>query len=117
MFFLSNRSGVRSDPAELNDVLPDISGLSPGDRRSALQAFCSSHDPLFERDAHCLHAGIAGTLSSSIIELNVGGSFSYRFSQGPPCENEYRSVEVPDSFRDNVLGAWRQGEPSPQTDL
>lgn len=112
LFFLSNRSGFRTDTESLQSVLPDLSNIESDRVQETLGSFCASHDPLFERDAHCLHAGVAGTLSSSIIRLNNDEGLSYHFAQGPPCENEYEPVEVPDAFRETVLGSWRYPEVS-----
>ncbi|MFB6346495.1 MAG: NRDE family protein [bacterium] len=105
-FFLSNQSGFINEEDRLISVLPDIGPLEAAEKTDRLEAFCASHQPLFERDSHCLHADIAGTLSSSIIRLNTDGEFSYRFSQGPPCENDYQSIEVPVSFRREVISKW-----------
>lgn len=105
-FFLSNQSGFHSNSDAIEEVLPDLEEKPLEKRNTILEQFCASHEPLLERDAHCLHADIAGTLSSSIIQLNPREGLSYRFSQGPPCENDYRSIPVTESFRTTALEAW-----------
>lgn len=40
----------------------------------------------------CVHGDGFGTRSSSLIALFEDGDASYRFADGPPCRNDYRSV-------------------------
>lgn len=42
----------------------------------------------------CVHENGFGTRSSSLLTLDTNGAVEYRFADGPPCETNYRDVEV-----------------------
>lgn len=50
---------------------------------------------LRELDALCVHAGIYGTCSSTILALKNGGVSHYSFSSGPPCRASFQDLPMP----------------------
>lgn len=107
LFYLDNRSEPIVDQSKLSDRLPlNFAELHPGNTDS-LEQFCAGHEPLFGRDSICLHAEVAGTLSSSLLLIDPHTeTLSYRFSQGAPCESNYQEIFVPPTFQRGVLEAW-----------
>lgn len=110
LFFLENRGGAVLDQDPLRREFDQDFENIKSDSLQRLEQFCESHEGLFDRESACLHAEIAGTLSSSLILIDPGNSsFAYRFVQGLPCENEYRSMDLPEDFSRTLLSRWSNG--------
>lgn len=111
LFYLDNQSGLITDAARLRDELPVDPSESDDGLLDELADFCGSHEEVFERDSVCLHLEIAGTLSSSLLEVDPDqDTLRYRFTQGQPCENPSEDVALEDSFRTSLLSEWENGE-------
>lgn len=55
----------------------------------------------------CVHGDGYGTCSSSLLEIDAGGSARYWFADGKPCETEYELVEIEDE--ESEAGRSRDG--------
>jgi uncharacterized protein with NRDE domain len=107
LFYLDNHSGLITDDAQLRKTLPVDPGADEEVIINRLAEFCASHEDVFERDSVCLHLEIAGTLSSSLLEIDpAANTLRYRFTQGQPCENPAEGVSLDDSFRNTFLQGW-----------
>ncbi|MDF1663278.1 MAG: NRDE family protein [Planctomycetota bacterium] len=49
---------------------------------------------LRELDALCVHAGVYGTCSSTILALKKGGVRHYCFASGPPCKASFHELSA-----------------------
>lgn len=108
LFYLDNHSGLITDHARLRTVLPLGPEVEEEEILDRLEQFCASHEEVFERDSVCLHLEIAGTLSSSLVEVDPGEDLlHYRFTQGQPCENSAEEIPFDSSFQDSFLQGWR----------
>lgn len=108
LFFLENRSGFIFNQDKLKKSLPFSQNSISSDILVELEDFCSSHKNIFDRKSICLHHEIAGTLSSGIMKIQPDtNTFNFRFSQGPPCENNYQAIRMPNGFKKKVLSSWR----------
>jgi hypothetical protein len=85
------------------------SGREDSDKlRGRLQSFCKQTDSFRHRDAVCRKGEDTGTLSSSIVIIDRSRPELFiDFSQGPPCEAPYRSVDVPSEFKSSVVDNWK----------
>ncbi|WP_460917976.1 NRDE family protein [Salinarchaeum chitinilyticum] len=50
----------------------------------------------------CIHRDEFGTRSSSLVSVGDGGTATYAFADGPPCETDYVGLELPASFLDST---------------
>lgn len=65
--------------------------------RSAEQWLDAVQDVLVDHDiGACIHRDGYGTRSSSLVTIRSDGRLEYQFADGPPCENEYRPVALPE---------------------
>ncbi len=107
LFFLENREGIVDDQSLLEDRFPLDFQDVPVDQMRRLEEFCKSHQSLLQRDSLCLHAEVAGTLSSSLIVIEPDNDeVRYRFAQGPPCEVDYQDFSIAAQFQRDLLNQW-----------
>lgn len=65
---------------------------SPEDLQGQEENWNQSKALLRELDAVCVHAGVYGTCSASIVALRPGEVAEYWFSEGAPCQNSFNDM-------------------------
>ena len=87
-----DRKSAGEQQAENADRIREVLSVAPGEGldgwRSRAESVLANHEY-----GVCIHGEGFGTRSSSIIALG-GDVASYRFADGPPCETQYRDIDV-----------------------
>lgn len=68
-------------------VRPPLSRVPRPPRRSLMPRFWAR-----QLDSLCVHAGVYGTCSSTLIEAREGATLRYLFAAGPPCKTPLQDV-------------------------
>ena len=78
--------------------------------RGRLQNFCRQHRGFGGHGAMRKHGEEAGTVSSSIIIIDIEkGRLLNDYAPGAPCETTYSAVKVNRNFEKKVIESWKNG--------
>ncbi len=109
-FFLSNQTSIEIFPPSARDRFPwggHGTETSVERLRGRLQNFCRQHHGFKDHENLCRHGEESGTVSSSIILLDLkDNKLHYDYAPGPPCKKRYIPVEVSTDFNRKVIQNW-----------